>query len=163
MTLKIRNASYGDYSFISDLFRQANAEHVAMRPDLYRKVDVIVPQNKFRLAIAARDLFGYQPVSLQVAEIDGQKVGAVFVQSMPRSALSWSIHQKEAYVDNIAVIPEFRQQGVATKLADAAKAWAKATGHTFIYGKIITANEASLRFAEKMGVRTNSVNVGIRL
>lgn len=159
----IRNADYSDYQSLCDIFAQANAEHCQMRPDLYRKVDISIPRSKFCLAVLARNVFGYQPVSLQVAEHKGRNVGAVFVQSLPRNPLSWSVFEKEAYLDNVVTIPGYRKQGIGTLLLKAAQEWAKDTGHTHMWGKILDQNEASLTLFKNAGFSSDSTNVGRHL
>ncbi len=159
----IRNAGYKDYKSLCEIFAQANAEHCDMRPDLYRPVEIAIPQSKYRLAIAARNLFGYQPVSLQVAEHEGRVVGAVFVQSLSRSHLSWSAFEKEAYLDNVVVIPGYRRRGIGSALLRAAQNWSKESGHTHMWGKIVNQNEPSLAFFKKAGFSADATNVGCHL
>lgn len=134
-----------------------------MRPDLYRRVDIAIPQSKYRLAITARNLFGYQPVSLQVAEHAGCIVGAVFVQLPSRSKLSWSAFEKEAYLDNVVVVPDYRRQGIGSALLRAAQSWSKETGHTHMWGKIVNKNDPSLALFRKAGFTADSTNVGCHL
>ena len=134
-----------------------------MRPDLYRPVKIVIPKNKYRLAIIARDVFGYQPVSLQVAEHAGDVIGAVFVQSLSRSPLSWSKFEKEAYLDNVAVLPNYRKHGIGSALLQAAQEWAKQTGHTHMWGKIVIQNEISRAFFKKAGFTDDCAIVGLSL
>ena len=134
-----------------------------MRPDLYRPVNAAVPRWKYSLSLLARDFFQIEPVSLQIAERNSQTIGAVFVQSIPRNKLSWSVFEKEAYLDNIVVKAEFRRQGIGTALLAAAQQWAKKTGHTHLWGKIITENGPSLSMFEKAGFTVDSKTVGLHL
>lgn len=134
-----------------------------MRPDLYRPVTIAVPKLKYNAALVLRDVFKYEPVSLQVAEIDGKNVGAVFAQSLSRSQLSWSAFEKDAYLDNIVVLKEYRRQGIGMQLLDAATDWARKTGHSHMWGKIITDNKTSLAFFAQAGFSADSQNVGMHL
>lgn len=161
--IHIRNAKWQDYKSLCEIFSQANAEHCQMRPDLYRKVEITIPQSKYRLGIVLRDLFGYQPISLQVAECERRIVGGIFIQSLARSNLSWSAFEKEAYLDNVVVIPNYRRQGIATALLKAAKDWSRETGHTHIWGKIIHQNDPSFALFAKAGFTGDSTNVGYHL
>lgn len=161
--ITIRNARLEDRVRLNEIFARANAEHYEMRPDLYRPVDTTIPKLKYSLAIIARDVFGHQPVSLQVADDHGMIVGAVYVESISRSKLSWSAFEKEAYLDNVVVMPGWRRQGIGTVLLKAAQKWAEETGHTHMWGKIIDENEASLGLFEKAGFIKDSSNVGLHL
>lgn len=159
----IRDAVHTDYKSLCNMFAEANKEHRAARPDLYRRVDVPIPPLKFHLALLAKSLFGYQPVSLQVAVCEGKNVGAVFVQSLSRSRLSWSAFEKEAYIDNIVVAPAYRRQGIGSALLNAAQEWAKATGHSHAWGKVINSNHASIGMVRKAGFEADSTNFGRHL
>lgn len=159
----IRNANHSDYKSLCEIFAQANAEHCEMRPDLYRSPAIQIPRLKYHLAIFARNLFGYQPASLHVAEHHGKNVGVVFVQSMARSALSWSKFEKEAYLDNIVVVTDFRRQGIGSALLEAAQKWARNSGHAHMWGKILHHNDASFALFKKSGFSVDSSNVGCHL
>lgn len=159
----IRDAELKDRIQLNEIFAIANAEHNEMRPDLYRQVKITIPKLKYSLAIIARNLFGHEPVSLQVADHRGTIVGAVFVQSLSRSDLSWSAFQKEAYLDNVVVLPEYRRRGIGSALLDAAQEWAEETGHEHMWGKILDVNEASLGFFKKAGFTKDSSIVGLDL
>ncbi len=162
-TPKIRNARYEDHYRLNEIFAHGNAVHNDMRPDLYRSVKVTVPKFKYSLAIIARDVFGHKPVSLQVADDHGIIVGAVYVESISRGKLSWSAFEKEAYLDNVVVIPGWRHRGIGTALLNAAQRWAKETGHEHMWGKILDVNEASLGLFKKAGFTKDSSIVGLHL
>lgn len=159
----IKDADYKDYKSLCEIFAQANTEHCEMRPDLYRPVAIAIPQSKYCLAITAKNLFGYQPVLLQFAKHEGRIVGAIFVQSLSRSKLSWSAFEKEAYLDNVVVVPDYRRQGIGSTLLRAAQSWSKKTGHTYMWGKIVNKNHASLALFKKAGFTADSSNVGCHL
>lgn len=161
--LSIRNAQLKDYDALCALFARSNEEHRAMAPGQYRTVKAVIPRSKYRLAILARDLFGVQPVSLQIAEGAGTIIGAVVIMSEPRSALSWSAFDKQAYIDHVVVAPHFRRYGVGTDLVEAGEQWAKHTGHQYIWAKIASANAPSRRMFEKSGYALDNVHVGKNL
>jgi GNAT superfamily N-acetyltransferase len=160
--ITIRNAKFKDYKSICEMFAQANAEHCEMRPDFYRKMTKPITRWKYSLMLAARFL-GHKRFSLQVAKQEGRNVGAVFVEYTKRSGLSWSAYKKEACLDNIVVVPDFRRKGVGTQLLENAKDVAIARGYPHMWGKIINENKTSLAFFEKAGFIADSTNVGLSL
>ena len=159
----VRDAKLSDYGFLMNVFASVNADHLAMRPDLYRKVDLSIPKWKFEALIKGQQLGGFKDRLCNIAEKDGERLGAVFAWSNKRSKLSWSTFPKTAYLDNIIVLPEYRRQGVGTALLQAAKEWAKDTGHAYMDAKILVENDTSLKLFQSAGFRADSTNVGIHL
>lgn len=161
--VKIRQANYRDYRSLCEVFASVNRTHVELRSDLYREVPVAIPKWKYCLAVFARDIIGYQPVSLLVAECEGRILGAVFVQSISRGALSWSAFPKEAYLDNIVVVEDSRRQGIGRALLNAALDWANDTGHKHIWAKVVENNEPSKEMFREAGFRSDCVILGRHL
>ena len=161
--VKIRNAQFRDYQSLSGIFRLANALHVELRPDLYREVQKPIPKKLFLLGVLARDYLHYEPELLKVAECDGQVVGAVHVESKYRTRLSWSAFPSEAYLDNICVLPEFRQKGIGSLLLKDAQIWSRNKGHQHMWAKILPENETSLAFFKNASFKTDGINMGLRL
>lgn len=163
MSLDIRDVRYSDYGFLCEAFAQSNARHIEMRDDLYREVNQVMPKYLFNALVSLKHVGLKKDVCVRIAEQGDQPVGAVFAVSEARSSLSWSKFPKEVSLDNIIVIPEYRQTGIGTALLQAAKAWAKDTGHEYMHAKILKQNDASLRLFKKAGLSVDSHNVGCHL
>ncbi len=162
MFLNIVPARLSDYPFMCEAFAQANKEHLEMRPDLYRPVHKAATRTQFNLAVVAR-LLGHQPVTIQIAEVDGVQAGIVFAESLTRSKLSWSLFEKEACLENVIVLPEFRRQGIGSALVESAIDWAIDTGHTHMNGNILQVNERSKAMFAKLGFTDDKRTVGLFL
>lgn len=163
-SLIIRDARFSDYRTLCSIFVQANDLHCALRPEYYRTVRPIISKKDFYLAATAQHFsFGRKQVCARIAEKDGESVGAVFAVSIKRRALGWSVHKKEACLDNIFVDEQHRRKGIGTALLHSVISWAKESGHPYLNVKIVESNETSRAFFGSAGIHTTDVVAGITL
>ena len=160
MTCDIRNATYSDHRFLCEAFGKVNDQHIRMRGDLYRKVDPIIPKWKFAALVFAKSFGGMKDTSCLIAEKDGQSAGAVFLGSELRACPGSAEVTRQAYLDNIVVLREFRPAEIGKDLVYAAKQWARDTGHHYMYAKILENNERSIKLSPKVGFNKESFVLG---
>ncbi len=77
------------------------------------------------------------------AEADGRTAGYIGVQEICG----------EGYVTNVAVLPQYRRQGIGARLVRAAVDGARARGCEFLSLEVRVGNEAAIRLYEKLGFR----------
>ena len=78
-----------------------------------------------------------------VAEAGGKIVGYIGVQEICG----------EGYVTNVAVLPEYRRNGIGERLVRAAVDGARARGCEFLSLEVRVGNETAIRLYEKLGFR----------
>ena len=78
-----------------------------------------------------------------VAEADGVAVGYIGVQEICG----------EGYVTNVAVLPEYRRQGIGERLVREAARGAEMRGCDFLSLEVRVGNDAAIRLYEKLGFR----------
>ena len=78
-----------------------------------------------------------------VAEANGETAGYIGVQEICG----------EGYVTNVAVLPEYRRQGIGARLVHAAVDGARARGCDFLSLEVRVGNDAAIRLYEKLGLR----------
>ena len=78
-----------------------------------------------------------------VAEAGGETAGYIGVQEICG----------EGYVTNVAVLPQYRRQGIGERLLRAAIDGARARGCAFLSLEVRVGNEAAIRLYEKLGFR----------
>lgn len=66
---------------------------------------------------------------------------------------------KVAYLEGIYVAPQYRNEGIATRLIDVFENWAKLQGVTELASDTETKNKKSISFHEKLGFNKVSTNV----
>jgi len=77
-----------------------------------------------------------------VAEADGSAVGYIGVQEICG----------EGYVTNVAVLPQYRRQGIGERLMREAVSGAKDRGCDFLSLEVRVSNEAAIRLYERLGL-----------
>lgn len=78
-----------------------------------------------------------------VAEVHRETAGYIGVQEICG----------EGYVANVAVLPEYRRQGIGARLVRAAVDGARVRGCDFLSLEVRVGNEAAIRLYEKLGFR----------
>lgn len=84
-----------------------------------------------------------------VAEADGKVVGTVsgMLEDLPK----YYRYDKRLLLDNLAVAPEYRGQGIAGKLLEACEAYAREHGIPTLAGEVWLFNDASRSVFTKQG------------
>lgn len=78
-----------------------------------------------------------------VAEADGETAGYIGVQEICG----------EGYVTNVAVLPEYRRQGIGERLVREAVRGAETRGCSFLSLEVRVGNETAIRLYERLGFR----------
>ncbi len=126
--MTIRPAVPTDTEQLVDLLKAFGSVH---EPELNDRISTVIDKN---------DSF------LIVAENDGKLTGYVWVQSYGRHLRSGHI---TARLNDLFVLPEFRNQNIGRQLFEATKEWAKHNGVKYLQWQ---ANSASIPFYEKLGL-----------
>jgi GNAT superfamily N-acetyltransferase len=113
-----------------------------------------------RAAVALRDAIESHDAAVLVAEsADGELIGVCTAYQ--------DIHSVRfgyrAWVEDLAVHPERRSQGVGKALLDAAKAWARERGATHLELDSAEARTDAHRFYEREGAEYSSFSFGWQL
>jgi GNAT superfamily N-acetyltransferase len=172
-SLVIRDARKSDYGFLCDVFAQSHADHLELRSDLYRQdIGPVMSPFQFNMLMTLRDgRFTPSVVSRKfqrtyyagIAALDGKPVGAVFAIAADRLNLSWSVFPSVASVENIAVLPEHRRQGIGAALLTRVFDWAREQGHPYCDAKVLSNNDASRALFAKAGFAPNFMFMGREL
>ncbi|MFT9496246.1 GNAT family N-acetyltransferase [Anaerosolibacter sp.] len=83
-----------------------------------------------------------------IAEIDGEMIGFISLLQVQ------TLHYKGIWVDLIAVIPPYQNQGVGSKLLEQGKEYSKTLGVDFISGLVAVHNTGSQGAFKKSGFST---------
>lgn len=111
---------------------------------ILRKEDVKatfeVLKKSFQRVTASEESFSHSMSVIFVAELDGKIVGTVSV----------TVTALFSYIDDLAVLPEYRQQGIARKLMEAAVRVGEENSRE-IYG--VCASQYSARIFKRLGFK----------
>jgi ribosomal protein S18 acetylase RimI-like enzyme len=82
----------------------------------------------------------------------GQILGVVEVELKILSRQSpYRMGQPQPYLSNLAVHPDYRQQGLGQRLIQTVETWVKQQGHVHIYLHVLAQNQAALRLYRQLG------------
>ena len=133
--MEIRKLVESDYNMVAELYKELDEMHVQARPDyfVHRDKDTIYPKDAFLQNLAHPDV-------LQLGVFENRLlVGVVRATLWEESGMVKDV--KTVCLDNIYVLPNYRRNGVATKLFTRVELWAKEKGairldlHTWDFNK----------------------------
>ena len=144
--IELRDGAIEDIPQIKELLMESWLEHAQKEPEILdeetmKKEDV---GSIYREAYDNSDLF-----FVRIAEINGQFAG-VIKDNIERPEPFWK-HRQIARVEDIAVVNEFRRQGVGRKLFRNAKKIAKERGIEQIHSRVYTFNYPMIKLMESEG------------
>lgn len=143
MSLHIRSMTPADYPAVDAMMSSLHQLHVDARPDLYRAVAHIYPEEMFLEKIADPNMI------CLIAEADGSPAGLCFVEMRFRTCMQKMV---SAYMDDLYVCPEHRRRGVATGIFREAERLARARGAVRLDLMVWAFNAEAIRFYESLGM-----------
>lgn len=143
-----------DREAVNAIARQVHALHVAWRPDIFEMTEQMYTVERFRSAVADRQLY--------VAKLDGETVGyaLLVVRSADRPGL---VKRKVMLLEEICVDAQYRRQGIGRQMVEDVKALARAFGCTDIQLGVYPQNTAALALYESAGMRIRSVDLQMKV
>ena len=100
-------------------------------------------------------------VRLLVAEHEGQVVGSGYARI--EDAKPYLRHSRHAYLGFMYVRPDYRGQGVNSRILAALRQWAAAQGLTEMRLDVYAANAAAVRAYEKFGFQPHSLEMRLAI
>jgi GNAT superfamily N-acetyltransferase len=105
-------------------------------------------------------LFGKDPiVGCLIAEIDGTPAGCAFWHR----SFSTFRGQEVMYLEDLAVLPQYRRQGIARELLSAIARLARERGYPSIYWLVMDWNDAARQLYETVGAEIETGTCFCRL
>jgi ribosomal protein S18 acetylase RimI-like enzyme len=146
--ITIRLATLQDYQGFLSVAQETNEHHVALLPNIFRSVDVAVPEEYFAglvtddescimLAEQGNEVIGYATLQLQHARYDIQ---------VPRTV---------GFIDNFGIAQVCRGMGVGRQLFEACREQAKTMGATSLDLDCWETNQGAIRFYEDLGMHVS--------
>ena len=150
MNVIIRKAVLKDYEEVEVLMEEVQNLHIELRPDVFRKTDVVLPKEEFVKNIEDEMIF--------VAEKDHEVVGTLIF--MIRSVASpHQINKKVLFIDTLVVGKKYQRQGIGTQLLDFAKERKSKLGLDSLELQVNARNVNALNMYKKSGFTQKSINM----
>ena len=148
MNTKIRPATGDDWEQVNLVFADELAHHVALLPNRFQMTEPVMPRQWFA------DVLADPNKMLHVADVDGRVVGLILL--VEAVSLDDPIYRPRRHleVDELAVLEEFRGQGIGRRLMETAEDIAVDRGIPTIELHVWEANPRAMAFYERLGYRT---------
>lgn len=148
MNTRIRLANFSDYQQVLKILNQVHDLHVKLRPDIYRKTNILMNKEIFKGKIESNCYY--------VAEIDGVVVG---ILDLIFKNIDSPAHNKRKIIliDVIGVDINYQNLGIGKKLLDKAKLLKDKYKYDSIELNVNSANLRAYSMYKKYGFKEKSI------
>lgn len=143
-----------DREAVNELALQAQALHIAWRPDLYEMVDELFPAERLQSAIVTRSLY--------VAKIDGMVIGYALI-GVRNVDFPGAVNRKIMVIDELVVHELCRGRGIGTSMITDIRALAKAFRCTDLQVTVYPQNDDAVGFYQKCGLMIQNLTMQCKL
>lgn len=148
----IRKATKEDYQELAPLCRALDAAHIKLQPHIFS-----APDHDVRTLEHMAAYFDSADSVIIVAILDAKIVGYIAVQKLQRQPHVIFKAATSAYIPELFVVESARKKGIAARLAEAAKSWARTIGASNIQVGAVPENAAALALYRKLGFLETNV------
>lgn len=149
MQVSVRLATMLDLDQVAQVFKEENRFHAELLPELFQVTDPIITVEWFEGILVDREK------ALYVAEAEGGRVIGVLlieVQTSPNDPIFRP--RRYAVVDEVAVLEEYRGQGVGRALMNQAHQWARDQEVSEVELQVWEKNPGAITFYRQLGYKT---------
>ncbi len=148
-------ATKADFEAVGRLKKQVHAVHVAIRPDIYRMEEELIPEDAFLADIQSRQLY--------VAKLGGMVAGYVRILLRERNGAGVT-PCKILSVEELCVDEALRCQGIGREMITDVRALAKAFGcQQILIGGVYPENDGAVAFYQKCGFQIRNISMDMKL
>jgi ribosomal protein S18 acetylase RimI-like enzyme len=151
--IAVREARTEDAAALAEVYGESAEHHVRLDPSLYAPPNPAMMAERYRKRMpsgADSEIF--------VAEVAGEVVGMVEIQLKQPDGEPRMVRDMLTAEVDIAVLNDYRSQGIGTRLMEAAEKWAGEKGAALMTLSAHVANVDAIRFhQERHGWRTTGI------
>jgi ribosomal protein S18 acetylase RimI-like enzyme len=148
LELNIRTARLEDYEAVNAIIRIGQEEHAEALPDRFAKLDRVVAMGWYR------SFSDQQNKIILIAEKDGMVVGVAMLEMKKSPSYEALVPRTYAYLNELAVSPDFQRQGIGTTLYWASVTWAEERAASSLELNVWEFNERAIAFYKSLGMST---------
>ena len=149
--MNIRQATLDDAKILAQLNGHVQHVHANALPNIYKPAIV----DKHLISVYAERINSNE-VGIYIAEVAGQPVGYIYSLVHRSPGNSFKYERDVLLVDEMSVNPEYYGSGVADRLMEAVKDFAKHHQISRIMLTVLDFNQRAQRFYEKQGFTSYS-------
>lgn len=154
--LRLLHGSASDLSSLKPLWVAVHHQHVESMPQLAPYVDD--PTTWAHRAKLYLELLNKAGTILLLAEIDGKRVGYGLAHILEPEetwvADTWVTGSKIGEIESISVLPDYRNQGIGTRLLDRLEQELADAGVSDLILGVLPGNAAAIRMYERRGFQS---------
>ena len=157
MKIQIRAMRPDDFDAVQEIFRTVHAMHQENRPDLYRKLDAPLSRTYYTQMVE-------NPGGIALcAECGGKVAGVAYTYMKAPTENPVMVPRITAFMDDLAVHPDFRGQGIGRALLEESRRQALARGAVSLELMVWAFNQNALEFYEHAGMAPRSMIMEMKL
>ncbi|WP_171681959.1 GNAT family N-acetyltransferase [Paenibacillus planticolens] len=148
MDFIIRHARSEDYEAVNAIIRYGQEEHATALPERFARLDRVVAMGWYR------SFSDQQNKAILVADKDGRAVGVAMLEMKKSPTYEALVPRTFAYLNELAVSPDFQRQGIGKSLYMASVEWARERNVSSLELNVWEFNEGAIAFYEALGMLT---------
>ena len=145
MDVVIREVLETDFDQVSIVFADENAFHSQLLPERFQIADPIMTPDWFN------EILANENKALLVAESEGKLLGLVLIELMTAPDDPIFKPRRYAYIEELAVLKEYRGHGIGRRLMIKTHEWITAQGVKEVELFVWERNPNAIRFYEQLG------------
>lgn len=150
MEIHIRNAEPKDYNAVEDIMQQVHQMHAGWRPDIYERVDPVLPVEMYGQAVREKTIF--------VAEYGG-RVSGILLLLYRHIEYPGQVTRNIIFIDAMAVDENCRGKGIGHAFFAYLRKLKEQLGYDRIELQVNAKNEAAYKMYAAYGFTVKSVNM----
>ena len=157
MEIQIRAMRPDDFDAVQEIFHTVHAMHQENRPDLYRKLDAPLSRTYYTQMVE-------NPGGIALcAECGGKVAGVAYTYMKAPTENPVMVPRITAFMDDLAVHPDFRGQGIGRALLEESRRQALARGAVSLELMVWAFNQNAIEFYEHAGMAPRSMIMEMKL
>lgn len=157
MEIQIRAMRPDDFDAVQEIFRTVHAMHQENRPDLYRKLDAPLSRAYYTQMVE-------NPGGIALcAECGGKVAGVAYTYMKAPTENPVMVPRITAFMDDLAVHPDFRERGIGRALLEESRKQALARGAVSLELMVWAFNQNAIEFYEHAGMTPRSMIMEMKL
>lgn len=140
---EIKRAKLKNYQEIDKILVEIHNYHYEKFPSHFKKIDSFFSHNKFR------DILNEEDIEMIIGEQDNKIIGVCVVKIIQIEETNLIHSRKSILIENLGVIEEYQNRGIATKLLDEVDKIARQKNINYIQLQVWGFNERAIKLYKK--------------
>lgn len=157
MKINLEIANFDDFTDINLIVKEGHDEHSEVLPDIFTKVDQVMPEIYFR------ELLEDPNTDILVAKIDNEVVGYAVMELNESPPFQSMSKRTFAYMNDFGVKNSCQKRGIGSKLFEACVEWSKKKGASSLDLNVWEFNEKAIDFYKSHAMENLSRKMSLRL